>query len=204
MEETTEQKILTAAREVFTRKGYAAARMQEIADRAEINKGLLHYYFKSKEKLFRAVFDEAFGRFAHNANRIFETGLPLFEKIEAFVHTYMDILEENPQLPVFVLGELNRNPKAFVESVLARDTRPDALKFLGQIQLAVQSGRIRPVDPFHLLVNMLGLCVFPFMARPMIQGLLEIDADSFDQLMKKRRREVIDFVLHAIRPIPEE
>ena len=57
---TTEQKILEAAQEVFHEKGYDGARMQEIADKASINKGLLHYYFKTKDSLFEAIFSIAF------------------------------------------------------------------------------------------------------------------------------------------------
>ncbi len=201
MKETTEQKILEAARRVFTQKGFSAARMQEIADTAGINKGLLHYYFQSKEKLFRAVFDEAFGKFAVKTNQILATDLPLFEKIEAFVNSYMDVLEANPELPGFVINELNRNPTDFVKSVLGRKERPDALRFIGQVQLAVQTGQIRSVDPFHLMISLIGMCVFPFIARPMLQGLLEIDQATFRQLMQKRRQEVLDLIRHALKPV---
>jgi TetR/AcrR family transcriptional regulator len=199
MEPNTEEKILEAAREVFTRKGFAAARMQEIADTAGINKGLLHYYFRNKEKLFRAIFEEAFSRFALRANQIFVADLPLFEKIEAFVETYMDILVQNPHLPVFVLSELSRNPEEFVCSVLNREGRPNPLQFLGQIQLEAQAGRIRQVNPFDLFINMISLCVFPFVARPMVQGLMGIDDQTYAKLMENRKREIVDFIIHAIK-----
>ncbi len=55
----TEDQIIEAAHKVFQEEGYAGARMQKIADTANINKGLLHYYFKSKDKLFFTIFSTA-------------------------------------------------------------------------------------------------------------------------------------------------
>ena len=62
-EADTEQLILEAAKKVFFNKGFDGARMQEIADVAGINKALLHYYFRSKDKLFEAIFFDAFQQF---------------------------------------------------------------------------------------------------------------------------------------------
>ena len=199
MEVTTEEKILRAAREVFTRKGFAAARMQEIADVAGINKGLLHYYFRSKNKLFHSVFIEAFGQFALRINEVFAADMPLFEKIEAFVEQYMDILISNPMLPSFVINELNQKGDAFVKEILNRGSKPNFLPLIGQIQMEVQAGRIREVNPFHLVLNMLSLCAFPFIARPMFQGIAQVDDEAYLKLMETRKREIIDFIHNAIR-----
>ncbi len=199
MEASTEEKILEAAREVFTQKGFAAARMQEIADVAGINKGLLHYYFRSKNKLFRAVFDEAFAQFVLRVNKIFEADIPLFDKIEAFVDQYMDILIANPMLPSFVINELNQKGEAFVKDLLSRERRPNPLPLIGQIQMEVQAGRIRKVDPFHLFLNMLSMCAFPFVARPLFQGVARMDDATYLNLMKTRKQEIINFIHNAIR-----
>ena len=198
-EQNTESKILEAARQVFTQKGFAAARMQEIADVAGINKGLLHYYFRNKNKLFKAVFDEAFERFALKVNDIFAADIPLFEKIEAFVDQYMDIMLENPSLPAFVINELNQKGDEFVKGIMNRKHRPNPLLLIGQIQMEVEAGRIRPVNPLHLVLNMLSMCAFPFIARPMFQGLVQVDDATYLKLMENRKREVTDFILNAIR-----
>jgi len=196
---TTEEKILTAAREVFTKKGYAAARMQEIADAANINKGLLHYYFRSKENLFRAVFDKAFPKFAHQINDIFESDLPLFEKIEAFVNKYIDILIQNPYLPAFVLNELNTNPEEFVKDLLSRREKPNPMKLIMQVKMEMEAGNIKPVDPIHLAINVISMSVFPFIGRPMIQGLFQIDDAAYLQFMNARKKAITEFVINALR-----
>ncbi|MCB0617434.1 MAG: TetR/AcrR family transcriptional regulator [Saprospiraceae bacterium] len=201
-EASTEIQILEAARQVFTQKGFAAARMQEIADRASINKGLLHYYFRSKEKLFLAVFEEAFQRVTHRINEIFEADLPLFEKIEAFVHNYLDTIIENPYLPGFVVSELNRNPTQFLHTLFAKRQKPNPTKLMLQIQQEVERGRIRPIHPVNLVLNILSMCIFPFVARPLFQSITEMDDATYFQLMKMRKKDITEFVLNAIR-LPE-
>lgn len=198
-EQSTESRILEAARRVFMQKGFAAARMQEIADVAGINKGLLHYYFRNKNKLFKAVFDEAFEQFALQLNGVFAADIPLFDKIEAFVNEYMDILLENPALPGFVINELNQKGEEFVKGLMSRKNKPNPLPLVGQIQMEVEAGRIRPVNPLHLVLNMLSMCAFPFIARPMFQGIVQVDDATYLKLMENRKREVTSFILNAIR-----
>jgi AcrR family transcriptional regulator len=195
---STEEKILIAAKKIFTRKGYAAARMQEIADTAEINKGLLHYYFKSKEKLFRAVFEEAFAKLTREINYIFESDLSLFEKIEGFVNKYIDQMIDNPYLPAFVINELNQNQEAFIKDILGRKEKPNPFKLLTTIQTEVNKGTIRPINPVQLVLNMISMCVFPFVAKPLLQGVVNIDDETYMQMMDMRKKEIVEFIINAI------
>lgn len=200
MEETgTEHKIRAAAKEVFTKKGYAAARMQEIADEAGINKGLLHYYFQNKEKLFLSVFHEAFDQFVPRVNRIFDADLLIGEKIERFVEEYIEMLIQNPYLPAFVIGEMNRHPGEFVRGILSRKELPSPMKLIAQLQLEADAGRIRRISPLHLWMHIMSMCVFPFAARPMLQAIMGVDDESYLQFMRSRKKEVADFILQAIK-----
>jgi AcrR family transcriptional regulator len=112
---TTEEKIFNAARVVFQKKGFSGARMQEIADEAGINKAMLHYCFKSKELLFKAIFMNAFGQLAPQINEIFNSQDTVFEKIKKFTHSYISFVILNPYLPQFIIQEMNNNP-SFVMS----------------------------------------------------------------------------------------
>lgn len=202
MELSTEEKILQAAKEVFTQKGYAAARTQEIADRAGVNKGLLQYYFKgnSKEKLFKAIFEEAFLKLSARINLIFESEDSLEHKLELVVDAYFDLLLSNPNLPGFVMNELHTNTHAFVEEIMSKPSRPNPLPLIMQITEEAAQGKIRPVNPIHLVLNVLSMCVFPFVARPLFQRLVNIDDEAFLQMMRLRKAEIMDFVKHAIKP----
>lgn len=195
----TEGKILEAAKEVFVKKGYAGARMQEIADTAGINKGLLHYYFKSKEKLFDKIFDEMLGKFIPELNFIFESDKPLFEKIEIFVNNYMNILIKHPYLPAFVLYELNQHQDKFMDKILNNKEKPNPMKLMMQIQLESQLGKIKPINPMNLVMNVISMCVFPFIGKPIFQTVLKVSDEDFLTLMELRKQEIANFIINSIK-----
>ena len=107
------KKSLSAAREVFLQKGFAGARMQDIADEAGINKALLHYYFRSKEKLFETIFREAFEKLIPHITEVFSSDLPFYDKIRAFTDAYITMAIENPFIPLFVLNAMHSDPEGF-------------------------------------------------------------------------------------------
>lgn len=201
-EQSTEEKIVQAAKEVFTEKGYAAARTQEIADRAGFNKGLLTYYFRGnvKEKLFKAIFEEAFLKMTARINIIFESEGAFEHKIELVLDAYFDLLLENPNLPGFIVNELHTNTNAFVEEIMQKPTRPNPLPLIMQIMEEVAQGKIRPINPVHLILNVLSMTVFPFIARPLFQRMINVNDETFMDMMRQRKAEILDFVKHAIKP----
>lgn len=194
-----EQKILAAARKVFTTKGMAGARMQDIADEAGINKALLHYYFRDKDKLFETIFMDEAEKFFPKINAIFQSDDPLFEKIEKFVDEYIDEMQENPYLPWFVLNEVNRDPDQFMSRVLGESNRPKPAKFLEQIEKEIKKGTIKRISPLHLLMNLLSMTIFPFIARPMITRNLHLTESQFRKAMEERKKEIPKFIIDSIR-----
>lgn len=115
IDKNTEQKILDAARVVFTRQGFAAARMDDIATEAGINRALLHYYFRSKQKLFDVIFEENLSRFYRSFIEILSSELDLESKIRNLISAEIDMLLENRDLPLFIISEASRNPEMMVE-----------------------------------------------------------------------------------------
>lgn len=198
--EQTEERILDAAQSVFQEKGYDGARMQEIADAASINKGLLHYYFKSKDRLFEKVLSLAFGRMAKVMGNSLNSDVPLEDKIRLFVQTYITIVSHNTFMLRFVVNELHRNPQKFVDKMLSRKDKPDFDGFSRQVEQEIAAGRIRPIDPHHLFINMLAMCAFPFLGRPMIQGILSKDDKAFKQMIEERKTGVAEFIILSLRP----
>ena len=194
-----EEKILTAASKVFTRKGMAGARMQDIANEAGINKALLHYYFRDKDKLFEVVFMKEAQKFFPKINAIFNSDDPIFEKIENFVSEYIDEMLENPYLPWFVLNEVNRDPDQFMYKIWGTDNLPKPAKFLEQIEKEVKKGTIKRIHPLHLLMNLLSMTIFPFVAKPMITRNMRMNDLQFRQAMEERRKEIPKFIIDAIK-----
>lgn len=195
----TEQKILMAARKVFTTNGLAGARMQDIADEAGINKAMLHYYFRDKDKLFETVFMQEAQKFFPKIKMIFESEMPFFEKLERFVAEYVDEILENPYLPWFIFNEINRDPRQFLVKLMGNETRPIPMKFLEQMEKEVQKGTIHRVSPLHLFLNLLSMTIFPFIAKQMLTLNLGLDELQFRQIMEQRKKEVPQFIMNAIR-----
>lgn len=201
----TERRILAAARAVFVRRGTAGARMQEIAEEAGVNQALLHYYFRSKERLGEAVFREAAGRLFPAVLRVLGSDAPIDDKVEQFVHLYIDTVREHPYIPGYILAELHHHPErvaALVTETAGRSAiGPGLLEPLGaQLRERAAAGAMRPIAPHQFLINLLALCVFPFVARPILQGVLGMDDAAFGRLLDERRAELPAFILNALRP----
>ena len=195
---TTEEKIFNAARIVFQKKGFAGARMQEIADEAGINKAMLHYCFKNKELLFQAVFMNAFSQLAPQINEIFKSNDSVFDKIRKFTHSYISFVMLNPYLPQFVIQEMNNNPE-FVMSFLKNENRPNPTLLIAQIEKEIADGIIKPINPKHLLMNMISMTVFPFAAQMMIKGMLQISDAEFNAMMEERKTSIAEQIINSIK-----
>ncbi|MCU0370060.1 MAG: TetR/AcrR family transcriptional regulator [Bacteroidales bacterium] len=195
----TEALILEAARKVFLDNGFDGTSMQMISDEAGINKALLHYYFRSKDRLFEAIFIEAFSRMIPDLIKVFASEAEFPEKIRSFVKIYISALQQYPQIPLFILHELHRNPGRIIELIRSTGMNPDLV--IQIIRKETEKGKIIDIDPYQLMVNMLAMCIFPFAARPMIQGFIfKNDAKTFELFLEKRKTEVADFIIKAITP----
>ncbi|HEU4555155.1 MAG TPA: TetR/AcrR family transcriptional regulator [Chitinophaga sp.] len=199
-ERNTEEQIIAAAKKIFSAKGLAGARMQDIADEAGINKAMLHYYYRSKEKLFEMVFNEALDRLLQRLSNAINTNLPLTEKIREIVRSYIEGLMENPHVPLFVLNELQQQPELLIKQFRSKPSFPNIQQFLMEIAVAGEKGLIKKVSPIQLMLNILSMCVFPFVAKPLVKGVTGIDEVQFKLLVEERKQFVADFILTAIQP----
>jgi len=203
----TEARILAAAKTVFVRRGTAGARMQEIAEEAGVNQALLHYYFRSKERLSEAVFRETAGRMFPAVIQILGGDLPIHAKVDRIVETYLDTMSRTPFLPGYVLSELHHHPERIPQLLgnvtggnLAQALRPALEKLDRQIAAEARSGRMRRISSAHFLVNLLSLCIFPFAAQPMLRAALGFDDAGFAKFIEQRRRELPRYIRSALRP----
>jgi TetR/AcrR family transcriptional regulator len=195
---STESTILEAAKKVFIGHGFDGTSMQQIANEAGINKSLLHYYFRNKEKLFAAVFSFAFRNFIPQVQEILNSDISIFIKIERIVSEYMDMLLKNEFIPAFILHEINRNPDGLYAIMQGTGLNPEI--FVEQFAIEIDKGHIRPVDPRHLIVNLIALCVFPIAARPLIQRVLFANNEiAYQQFLQERKSKVTEFIIQSIK-----
>jgi len=205
--EETEQRILDAAHAVFVRAGTAGARTLEIAKEAGVNPALLHYYFRTKERLAEAVFRRAAGQLLPAVVRILASDATLEDKVEQVVQVELQFLSKAPYLPAYILSELAHHPDRAPQLIAAVTGEvPVALGthlrtvLAKQIDARVRERTMHPISPDQFAVNLLALCVFPFAARPLFMALFGIDEKGFEQFIDRRRRELAPFFLRALRP----
>ena len=202
-----EQRILDAAHKVFVRRGTAGARMQEIADEAGVNKALLHYYFRSKNRLAEAIFQRVargiFGRVVDLAR----SDLELEEKVRRIIGVYLEQLSRTPYAPAYVIGEMNHDPdrgRQMVEMIrhLRGGDGPevvfDALQ--RQIDERARAGTMRHISAPQFITNLVSLCIFPFAARPLLCAVIGLDEQGFRAFIEERKAELPEFFLNALRP----
>ena len=205
--EETERRILDAAHAVFVRAGTAGARTLEIAKEAGVNPALLHYYFRTKERLAEAVFRRAAGQLLPAVVRILGSDATLEDKVEQVVQVELQFLSKAPYLPAYILSELAHHPDRAPQLIAAVTGEvPVALGthlrsvLAAQIDARVRDRTMHPISPDQFAVNLLALCVFPFAARPLFMALFGIDQKGFEQFIDRRRRELAPFFLRALRP----
>ncbi len=173
--------------------------MHEIAKDADINQALLHYYYRSKEKLFQAVFAEAVGRIIPRLLDILQSDEPLEDKVPRFIHSYIDLLRANPYMPGFVIRELSTHPEKLRNIFGAVD--PDKpVKVIEQYEAGVRAGRYLPVAGEQFLVTLIASCVFPFVARPIVQMILRKNDAEFDRFLEERKTAVTAVLLSMLHP----
>jgi AcrR family transcriptional regulator len=182
---STEERIKEAARKVFTTKGFAAARTRDIAEEAGINLALLNYYFRSKEKLFDLIMFENIQQFIRGVKEIImDEDTEIKEKVERIASFYIDMLIQNPDLPLFILSELRSNP----------DHLAERLDFKGVLQKSqlfkqlVEKAKAQGINPMHYFMNMMAMIVFPFVGSPLLRKIGNLKPEEFTALMTERKK----------------
>jgi len=184
---STEEKIKNAARIIFHKKGYAATRTRDIAEEAGINLALLNYYFRSKEKLFDIIMLESLHDFRqHIIVALNDEKTSLESKIETLVSNYIDLLINQPDIPLFILSEIRNNPQALISKLNQKEIITKSY-FIKQFQQAVQEGKIVHINPLHYIMNLIGMIVFPFVGRPILSYVGQLKQDDFNNLMEQRK-----------------
>ena len=195
----TEERIFDAATDVFEEKGMDGTRMQDIANRAGINKALLHYYFRTKELLFDAVFRKLSGRLFEKFAPVFSENMSLEEKIRFFFREHITFLHKNPRLPAFLINEINRNPGAIKMILKNVDFNKFWTMLESQHMAELRQYGITKDDLPQLMTTIASISVFPFAARGLFEGILESQGKGFDGYIEERKDFAADFVIAAIK-----
>ncbi|MET3878604.1 MULTISPECIES: TetR/AcrR family transcriptional regulator [Chitinophaga] len=186
MDDSTEERIKAAARIVFTKKGYQATKVRDIAAEADINLSLVNYYFRSKEKLFQYVMAEVVEKlFTRIAQVLNNEQLSIQQKVEQLADHYIDMLLKNPDFPLFMINEIFAG-----SDVLLKNNRNHAIfqsHFFKQLAALQKEGKLS-IHPIQLMLSLIGFVVMPFLARPLLERNKVLKSTEFVAMMEERRK----------------
>lgn len=186
-----ERHIMDTARQVFIEQGFAEASMSDIALRAGIQRTALHYYFRTKERLFEAVFSELVCSFLPTIHQVLMQARPLPERIGEVVDIYLNLLQHTPMLPVFIVREVQRDASHLCHSIMQLEAGAYVLRVKAALQTEMERGSIRKMPVEFLLYALYGLLFTPFLSRPLTDLAFGTSQDSFPLLLSQWRTEVI-------------
>lgn len=198
-DQNKEQSILESARMLFLSKGLAGTTMQDIAYHAGTTKSMVNYYFRSKERLFARIFREEFAHLFASIGAIIQQDMPLKEKIRNIVRIDLEKLMSMTELPMFIMSELYRNPEIILKDLEHVPIKKITSRLEEDIRAEAQAGVIRYLDPKELMINIQSLTIYPILAKPLLIHRMGHTEKSFNQLMEKRKTDIVEFIWNSIK-----
>ncbi|MDR1879459.1 MAG: TetR/AcrR family transcriptional regulator [Tannerellaceae bacterium] len=197
-----ESRILEAAKSVFVSKGYEATKMRDVAAKVGISRTAMHYYFRTKEMLFEAIFGQLIGSLLPDIDAMMREGTTILEKLPGIIQAYMSALEKNPLFPIFVINEMNRDPEHLYRAVVKNSVRIEpVIRLKRQISEEVEKGALKNVSLMDISSTLLGLIVFPLLVRhPLTTLFAGGDSQAFDDFYVRRRALAYEVMYRLLAP----
>ena len=201
-EKNKEEEILKAATNLFLEKGFKETSTTEIAKAVGCNQALVHYYFRTKDKLFDAIFSSKMKYFVSSLLKVSGEDLPFEEKLAKRVETHFEKISEDPRLPLFFFREINSNPFRIENLKENMSGLPQLI--LGQIQKEIneeyEKGNIRKTNIYDLLMSIASLNIMVFLMEPMFKAITNISDEDYKKLLQNRKKENVHIVLNSLKP----
>ena len=197
-----ESRIIEAAKQVFVRKGYEATKMGDIALEVGISRTALHYYFRTKDMLFDAIFGQLMNALLPNIKMIVDEQTSCLEKIPKIVEQYLVMIQANPFFSIFVVNEFHRDPEHLYRAILKDQAQIEPLlRLQNQLTEEMEKGLIRKIPLVYAASTLLSLVIFPVLVRnPLTSIFLEGDPRKFEVFQRERKEFITDVMLRLLTP----
>lgn len=194
------ERILNVARELFITHGYNATSVRDIAKAADTNVAMVNYYFSSKYNLFEIIFSDAINVLFSRVIKVLNSDKPISELIASWIDSYYETLMEYPQIPIFILNAISQNPERLVAKINEFEPYNLYVKISERLEVEARKGTIRETPSLDFLLNILSLCVFPFMFGSMATKVAGKTLEDYNEVLEEHKKYVIDFVINALKP----
>lgn len=201
-EQNMEEAILKAATKLFLEKGFKATSTTEIAKVVGCNQALVHYYYRTKDRLFDAIFKKKIGSFIGSLLMISHEDLPFEEKLAKRIESHFDVISADPKLPLFFFSEISTNPKRLeaLKSTLGEMPQLAFSQMQKELEIEIEKGTIRQMTVYDLLMTIVSLNIIVFLVEPMFKTVTNISDEEFQLLQKRRKKENVHIILTSLKP----
>jgi len=202
VQKSMENKILEAAEILFLEQGLNATTTGQIAKLAGCNQALVHYYYRTKEKLFEQVFEKKIRTIFANLTLNFDTLGSFQEKIRTLIERHFDFLSQNPKLVTFVYNEAKTNPKIFQSLIgkIAFIPLETMQQIENELQIEIKKGSVAKISGMELLLDAASLNVGFFLMLPIFKMVMNFSDEQLHVLTKNRKEEIVRTVLARLKP----
>ena len=202
-EATNEQAILETAERLFLEKGFAMTSTTEIAKAVGCNQAMVHYYFRTKDKLFEAIFEKKIKMFVGIFLQTDDEKLPFLQKLQLKIERHFDILQENPRIPFLFFNELTTHPERIDNLKQRLQEFPISVfqRLNSELKIEIENGNIRPIETIDLILSILSLNVILFLACPIVKKITGISDDDFQIMLQRRKKENVIMIINSLRPL---
>lgn len=197
-----ESRIIEAAKLMFVQRGYEATKMGDIATEVGISRTAMHYYFRTKEMLFEAIFSQLMGLLLPNIDMIMRENTGIMEKLPKIITLYLSTLQANPLFPIFVINELHRAPEHLYQAILKDPARiMPIVRLRRQMEEEMEQGLLKKIPVIYVVSTLMGLLIFPLLARnPLTAIFMDGDDEQFQTFLSERKPFVIDVMRRLLEP----
>ena len=194
-----EEKIIEVAKALFIEKGYAETSMSEIAAKAGINRPGLHYYFRTKDKMFEAVFGDILLSIVPKIfDIISQKDMNIERRIEEMIDTYYALFIDNPKLPMFMMREINRDANLLIKTATQLNIHEKFRHSLDSIEQEMKEGKLKKVPIRFMFYNISSLLTIPFLTQDLTYSILLEEGETFEDMLKEWKPYIIKQLLNLI------
>lgn len=197
-----ETKIIEAAKDVFMLKGLEATSMSDIARAAGVSRTSLHYYFRTKEKLFSEIFRRVVDGFMPQLGEIVRGNETVREKVEKFVDRYIDLLASVPSAPHFIINEMYRDPAGIVSLFLSIEGKYGNIAYaLKLLETHAAEQKIADFDAQLFCLSLYSQCVFPFVLSPVLRAAyFEAEPELYNDFLARLKKSIKRAAISRLYP----
>ena len=192
MPSSMEERILLCAEQMFMERGFAGTNMSDIAASIGINRPTLHYYFRTKDKLFQTVLGRLLLSFVPRVYGILSrSDLPISRRIEQVIDAYIVLFMKHPCLPLFMAREIQRDSAFLLQMARREQIDHYVHKIIRSLQAEMDEGKLKKVPLLTVFYTFYGLLVFPFLTRKLAEDILLEKGETFEDILAMWKGQVV-------------